>query len=85
MAKCSTRVTKLFLLGYANVPFPINASAKAPFGTYRPTRGMPPAMMFGPGEPGMAHHTNVYGCVDFIVEADTLFGDLIDDWCEANP
>lgn len=47
--------------------------------------GMPPVVILGPGEPGMAHQTDEYCRVDRIVEADTLFGDLIDDWCEANP
>lgn len=46
---------------------------------------MPPVMMLGPGEPAMGHHTNIHCCVDLISEADTLFGDLIDDWCETDP
>jgi succinyl-diaminopimelate desuccinylase len=44
---------------------------------------MPPVVILGPGEPGMAHQTDEYCRVDRIREAALLFTDLIDDWCEA--
>lgn len=45
--------------------------------------GMPPVVILGPGEPEMAHQTDEYCRVDRIHEAQHLFMDLIDDWCEA--
>ena len=45
--------------------------------------GMPPVVILGPGEPEMAHQTDEYCRVDRIHEAEALFTDLIDDWCEA--
>lgn len=45
--------------------------------------GMPPVVILGPGEPGMAHQTDEYCHVDRIREAQALFADLIADWCEA--
>ena len=44
--------------------------------------GMPPIVILGPGEPEMAHQTDEYCRVDRIREAEALFTDLIDDWCE---
>ena len=43
--------------------------------------GMPPVVILGPGEPGMAHQTDEYCHVSRIGEAVHLFTDLIDDWC----
>lgn len=45
--------------------------------------GMPPVVILGPGEPGMAHQTDEYCHVDRIREAQALFAELITDWCEA--
>ena len=42
--------------------------------------GMPPVVILGPGEAGMAHQTDEYCRVDRIGEATVLFADLIDDW-----
>jgi len=47
--------------------------------------GGPPVVILGPGEPEMAHQTDEYCRVDRIHEATALFGDLITDWCEAQP
>ena len=43
-------------------------------------RGGPPIAILGPGEAEMAHQTDEYGRVDRIVEANSLFKDLITDW-----
>ena len=45
--------------------------------------GMPPIVILGPGESAMAHQTDEYCRVDRIGEAETLYVDLIDDWCTA--
>ena len=42
-------------------------------------RGGPPIAILGPGEAEMAHQTDEYGRVDRIVEANSLFKDLIKD------
>jgi succinyl-diaminopimelate desuccinylase len=47
--------------------------------------GLPPTVILGPGEPELAHQTDEYCRVDRILEATTLFSDLIDDWCGAAP
>jgi succinyl-diaminopimelate desuccinylase len=47
--------------------------------------GMPPVVILGPGEPTMAHQTDEFCHVDRIVEAQALFGALIDDWCGPAP
>jgi succinyl-diaminopimelate desuccinylase len=47
----------------------------------RPSLGMPPVVILGPGEAAMAHQTDEYCLVDRIGEAATLYTDLIDDWC----
>jgi succinyl-diaminopimelate desuccinylase len=43
--------------------------------------GQPPTLILGPGEAAMAHQTDEYCRVDAIVEATSLYGDLIRDWC----
>lgn len=47
--------------------------------------GMPPVVIIGPGEPGMAHQTDEYCHVHRIHEAVQLFTDFIDDWHGACP
>jgi succinyl-diaminopimelate desuccinylase len=43
-------------------------------------RGGSPIVILGPGEAEMAHQTDEYCRVDRIVEANSLFKDLIKDW-----
>ena len=47
--------------------------------------GMPPVVILGPGEPGMAHQTDEYCEVDKIRSAQALYADLINDWCGVTP
>ncbi|NDL65160.1 M20 family metallopeptidase [Acerihabitans arboris] len=42
--------------------------------------GAPPCIILGPGEPAMAHQTDEYCAVDKLLQAVTLYGDLISDW-----
>jgi len=47
----------------------------------RPLLGMPPTVVLGPGEPAQAHQTDEYCEVAKLHAAQTLFGELIADWC----
>ncbi len=44
--------------------------------------GMPPTVILGPGEPGMAHQTDEFCYVARIGEAEKLFRHIMLDWCK---
>lgn len=45
-----------------------------------PALNNPPCIILGPGEPDMAHQTDEYCLLSRLNEAETLYGELIDDW-----
>ena len=46
----------------------------------KPAIGNPPTVILGPGQPEMAHQTNEFCYTDKIIDATTLFEQLIVDW-----
>ncbi|ADU71721.1 M20 family metallopeptidase [Pantoea sp. At-9b] len=45
-----------------------------------PALGAPPCVILGPGEPTMAHQTDEYCLLSRLVEAETLYGEIIVQW-----
>lgn len=77
------RVFALCAARQGTMPLPRTVSYFTDAAALRLPLGMPPVLILGPGEPQLAHQTDEYCHVHRIVEATTLYQDLISDWCTA--
>lgn len=61
-------------------PGPATATYFTDASVLTPAYGGIPTLILGPGEPSMAHQTDEYCMVDRLIEAEAIFGALIEDW-----